>query len=217
MGRISQRSDIIPLADSVPGGEPVESNDKRLAILRAAAKKFSTQGFHDTKVEQIAEEAGVAKGTVYLYFKDKSHLLFEVGRYYLQQHIEQLKQQMAPHEKAVDKLRAYARYHTTHFQEIVKFHKLNFEHIFKVRQNNELTAAMRADQRKLFDLLVETVNYGIEQNEFREVDPTDAALLVSGALQSYVFGTSIGAIEKKPLTHSDTLIDLLVSGLGKKA
>src|SRR5258706_11663926 len=49
--------------------------DKREAILRAAIRVFAHNGYFSSKVADIASEAGVADGTVYLYFKNKEEIL----------------------------------------------------------------------------------------------------------------------------------------------
>lgn len=53
--------------------------DKRHAILNAARELFASQGYDDTTIAQIARAAGVAVGTVYLYFANKHAIRFEVG------------------------------------------------------------------------------------------------------------------------------------------
>src|SRR3990172_9063225 len=52
--------------------------DKREAILRAAIRVFAHNGYFNSKVADIAREAGVADGTVYLYFKGKEDILHSV-------------------------------------------------------------------------------------------------------------------------------------------
>jgi TetR/AcrR family fatty acid metabolism transcriptional regulator len=52
--------------------------DKRERILSAAVKVFARNGFHATRVSEVAKAAGVADGTIYLYFKSKEELLFSV-------------------------------------------------------------------------------------------------------------------------------------------
>ncbi len=44
-------------------------------IIKSAIKLFADKGFHETKVEEIATESGVAKGTVYLYFRSKEEIM----------------------------------------------------------------------------------------------------------------------------------------------
>lgn len=51
---------------------------RRQQLLDAARTVFAEKGFHDAKVRDIAEKAGVAKGTVYLYFEDKRSILVEL-------------------------------------------------------------------------------------------------------------------------------------------
>src|SRR5260370_27614713 len=52
--------------------------DKRAAILRAATRVFARNGYFNSKVAEIARAAGVADGTVYLYFKSKEEILHSI-------------------------------------------------------------------------------------------------------------------------------------------
>ncbi|MFH0974433.1 MAG: TetR/AcrR family transcriptional regulator [Spirochaetota bacterium] len=63
--------------DGKPPKKP-KSKDKRQAVLDAAMIVFSRTGFHETHVDEIAELAGVAKGTVYRYFQSKEDILREI-------------------------------------------------------------------------------------------------------------------------------------------
>ncbi len=59
-------------------GTKPEDNDKRRAIVEAARALFTTEGYETTTIAEVARQAGVAVGTVYLYFKNKNDLLFAV-------------------------------------------------------------------------------------------------------------------------------------------
>src|SRR5262245_25560993 len=63
-------------SDRKPG--PARDPDKRLRILDAAVRIFARKGFFGAKVSEIASEAGVADGTIYLYFKNKDDLLISL-------------------------------------------------------------------------------------------------------------------------------------------
>ena len=56
-------------------------NNKYHLILEAAVKVFARQGFYQSTVAQIAKEAGVADGTIYLYFKNKDDILVHFFHY----------------------------------------------------------------------------------------------------------------------------------------
>lgn len=64
--------------------------DKQEAILDAAYDIFGTKGFYETKISEIAEQAGIAKGTVYLYFESKEQLFQAVTRRDCEQFLERL-------------------------------------------------------------------------------------------------------------------------------
>jgi TetR/AcrR family fatty acid metabolism transcriptional regulator len=83
------------------------SERKRASILDAARAVFSHRGYSEASVDDVAEHAGIAKGTLYLYFKSKEDLYLAALASDLQAMSSEAKQQM---EKAVtlrDKLRAF--------------------------------------------------------------------------------------------------------------
>lgn len=63
---------------SAPKSRSRDGGDKRERILRAAIKVFAKHGFYATRVSEIAKEAGVADGTIYLYFKNKDDVLISI-------------------------------------------------------------------------------------------------------------------------------------------
>ncbi len=56
----------------------IRQGDKRFRILRAAVKVFAKNGFHNSRISEIAREAEVASGTIYLYFRNKDDILINV-------------------------------------------------------------------------------------------------------------------------------------------
>ena len=85
--------------------------DKREAILRAAIKTFAGKGFFNSKVADIAKEAGVADGTVYLYFKNKDDILHSVFDRAMDEFIGEGKKELAALDDPQDKLRRIAELH----------------------------------------------------------------------------------------------------------
>ena len=80
-----RRSDAAPVATGarqrVGRGSRVEkAAARREAILAAALDEFSARGFAATRLDDVAKRAGVAKGTIYLYFRDKEALFQELVR-----------------------------------------------------------------------------------------------------------------------------------------
>src|ERR1051325_9842547 len=67
---VAKKKDAAPVSEGTGG--------KRDRILEAAIKVFAAEGFYNAKVSQIAHAAGVADGTIYLYFKSKDDLLINL-------------------------------------------------------------------------------------------------------------------------------------------
>jgi AcrR family transcriptional regulator len=62
------------------GARALQRGERREAILSAALDEFSARGFAATRLDDVARRAGVAKGTIYLYFRDKESLFQELVR-----------------------------------------------------------------------------------------------------------------------------------------
>ena len=86
-------------------------SDKREAILRAAITVFARNGYFNSKVSDIASEAGIADGTVYLYFKSKEEVLHSVFNRAMEEFISEGKRELASIQNAKDKLRRIAQLH----------------------------------------------------------------------------------------------------------
>jgi AcrR family transcriptional regulator len=90
MARTSKRAAKNPVAQAAPAvregaaeasaqsGRTVKAAARRDAILDAALDEFSARGFEAARLDDVAKRAGVAKGTIYLYFKDKESLFQEL-------------------------------------------------------------------------------------------------------------------------------------------
>ena len=80
--------------------------EKRVRILDAALKVFATRGFYNAKVSEVAREAGVADGTIYLYFESKDALLIALFEDRMQRIIARANDELARSEGSVlDKIR----------------------------------------------------------------------------------------------------------------
>jgi TetR/AcrR family fatty acid metabolism transcriptional regulator len=85
--------------------------DKREMILRAAINVFARKGFFNAKVADIAKEARIADGTVYLYFKSKDEILHSIFDQAMGKFIAEGKAELQDMVSPVDKLRKIAELH----------------------------------------------------------------------------------------------------------
>src|SRR5256712_9926701 len=99
----------VPLAavsrrDSTPG-------PKRDAILRAAIDVFAERGFFNAQVADVARAAGIAAGTVYLYFRSKDDLLVSIFERTMRDGLAEGRTAVAAVRDPVERLRRFARLH----------------------------------------------------------------------------------------------------------
>lgn len=85
------------------------SGDKRERILLAAERIFARHGFFAAKVSDVAKEAGVADGTIYLYFKSKDELLISLFERRMQQVNTLLRDAVGDVREPLEQLRAFIR------------------------------------------------------------------------------------------------------------
>ncbi len=82
---------------------------KREAILNAARQRLSQYGVKKTTMQEIAEDVGIAVGTLYLYFKNKNEILIATAEAYTQQHLVDTERLLRSPMSAPEKLKAYLR------------------------------------------------------------------------------------------------------------
>ncbi|WP_312876379.1 TetR/AcrR family transcriptional regulator [Paenibacillus agri] len=115
------------------------SNDKHTSILDAAYGLFGSAGFYETKMSQVAEQAGIAKGTIYLYFKNKEELFMAVTQRDCEGFLKQLEEKLGAENNLNGKLAVIADHHLFYYYDRKQHTKL----FFRAPNNNpELVAYM---------------------------------------------------------------------------
>jgi len=84
---------------------------KRHRILRAAIRIFSQRGFFNSKVSDIARAAGVADGTIYLYFKNKDDLLISLFEEKMGEIVAEVREKVSREDAPMDRLRFFIDNH----------------------------------------------------------------------------------------------------------
>src|SRR5436190_23584833 len=96
---------------STATARPLLEGDKRDAILRAATDVFASRGFFNAQVADVARAAGIAAGTVYLYFRSKDELLVSIFERAMREGLAQGRAAVAGLRDPRERLRRLARLH----------------------------------------------------------------------------------------------------------
>ena len=91
----------------------MKNQDKHSKIIKAAIKVFAKNGFYNSRVSEIAKEAQVADGTVYLYFKNKDDILISLFEEEMDKIIKNMKESIEKESNPIDKIKRFALIHLT--------------------------------------------------------------------------------------------------------
>lgn len=185
--------------------------DKREKILRASVKVFSQKGFHEAKVEEIAQLADVGKGTVYEYFSSKTELFQEMFKAGLQFYADCIEKELTPEMSSREKL---ARIAKIHFSFIVKYRDLAritmTEHPYF---NEEFHRWVWENREKKMEILKQIIDDGIQSSEFRTVDSYAAALTIMGTMSASCSPIIFAKVKSSPKKNLEPVLDIIFNGL----
>jgi TetR/AcrR family fatty acid metabolism transcriptional regulator len=193
----------------------IEKNNKYHQILEAAVKVFARQGFHQSTVAQIAKEAGVADGTIYLYFKNKDDILVQFFRFRTKQVFESFRDAVDGAEASTDKLRYLVRRHLDEFQRD-KDGAVVYQ--VETHQNSRLAEAQIREMSKMYrDLISEIIEQGQQEGAIRKD-------LYVGLVKRFIIGavdevinTWLHAEEDYDLVSmADPLVELFIKGIEQR-
>jgi TetR/AcrR family fatty acid metabolism transcriptional regulator len=196
--------------------EPPESKDrssKYHRILEAAVKVFARQGFRQSTVAQIAKEAGVADGTIYLYFKNKDDILVHFFSFKAKQVFHRFREEVARGADSLEKLRNLIRVHLGEFQ-----HDPDMAVVYQIEthQNRRLAEEQIREMGKMYrDIISDIVEEGQQEGLIRrDLYLSLVKRFILGAVEETI-GTWLHSGRSYDLVSmADPLVDLFIKGIG---
>ncbi len=190
--------------------------DKRRRILDAAVSVFAQNGFYNAKVSQIAKEAGVADGTIYLYFKNKEDILIQVFIDAMDEILRRQEEALATITDPVDRLRTFIR---VHFASVAESRAMAEVITVELRQSAKF---MRNTDMKPFGrylaMIARIVDDGVRLGAFAESSvPRLIARAVFGAVDELALEWAMSDRHQSLDEASSHVADLFLSGLVRRS
>lgn len=154
---------------------------RRQRILESAAQMFARRHYHEVRMDDIAAEAGVAKGTLYLHFKDKEALYLALILDGVRRLLEEVEARIADAADAEGRLRVLVR-ETVHFFGRYPYFLELIQRVEAAQLGDE-DSPLRADRARFFDLLTGVLRDLAASGRFVVPDPPFAALALSGMVR----------------------------------
>jgi TetR/AcrR family fatty acid metabolism transcriptional regulator len=199
------------------GGEKAGGGDKRERILDAAERVFAARGFYQSRVSEIARDAGVADGTIYLYFKSKDDLLISLFESRMERVNQKMATALAEQDTPIGKLMALVR-----------------THLGLVRDNPQLAEVLTIELRQstkfmkeyanprfgeFLKLVASVIAEGQERGELvTRVPAPHAARMIFGIIDELALAWLLGRGEHFDLSEAADWVGMLVlDGLKPRA
>lgn len=199
----------------------MRQKDKKNDILDAATEIFCTKGFYSANIIDIANKAGIGKGTVYEYFDSKSSLFIEMIRFNSLRYKKQLKETISLHHSFVDKITAFIVCHNDivlkNIKAAVMFFKLPADLAIKAENKQEVLDIFCETRHYVSDLLSDVLKQGMTENIIT-LDDMDflSDIFLEMITRCSIRSAFMELSKKQTKNETDKLIALFLHGAGRR-
>jgi len=190
---------------------PTAALAKRDAILRAAIDVFAERGYFNAQVADVARAAGVAAGTVYLYFRSKDDLLVSIFERTVKARLEEGRAEVSDVSDPSERLRRFARLHLG-----MLGRDRNLAIVFQVELRQSVKFMERFSSTLLQEYLGQirlAIEDGQKRGQFRrDINATAVAKMFFGALDEMATNWMLSRRRYNLESDADTVVDLFLDG-----
>lgn len=168
---------------------PEEVREK---IIKSAIELFASKGFHETKVDEVAEKSGVAKGTIYLYFSSKEDLLVNSIDYIIEKAMQNY--EIDESKSFRDNLASIIRNNANFMFENLNFYKMMFMSMYRVRNGDDFNKRRR-DAGRIVSKIKVLLQKGIQEGEVRrDISLDNLSTIITNLILSSLMHTLVKVV-----------------------
>lgn len=197
----------------MPRTSHAQRDDKRTRILAGAVAAFAEKGFHGTRVSDVARRAGVADGTIYLYFANKNELLETIFSETLQRFLDAGADDVLQGDDPVVQMRRLVEAHLRHLgadRERASVFQIDLRH-----SQHFLGEVSRKVLRRYLELIADIVGRGQGSGAFgTEASPEEAATMVFGVLDQLATSWVLSRRNYRLESRADAAATFVLRALG---
>jgi TetR/AcrR family fatty acid metabolism transcriptional regulator len=190
----------------------MRDSDKPQQIIEAAVRVFARKGYFSSRVSDIAREAGIAAGTIYLYFSTKEDILIRLFQAKMAEFVASVRKAIADEPDAVAKLRRLIRMHFEMLEghpelaEVVQVELRQGQKFFRGASNQEIAA--------YFALIASVLDAGVVEGRFRSDLPVKVATkMLFGAMDQMATSWVLGKRGYRLVDTADAVAEIFLRGV----
>ncbi|GAB4212511.1 MAG: TetR family transcriptional regulator [Roseiflexaceae bacterium] len=152
-------------------------------IIQAAMAVFARSGFAQTRMEDIAQEAGLSKATLYLYFPSKDDMIVAILQNFFDHGFSELSTLLAADGPVAERLAGWARQRAQEMQGQAAFLGIGFEFYAVAARQEATRLVLQRYYRQYVAGLAALIEQGQQRGELRAASPHDLAVALAGSLE----------------------------------
>jgi AcrR family transcriptional regulator len=192
---------------------PDVSQERKHQILNAAEGVFADKGFSDARMDDIAEQTGLSKGTLYLYFKSKEDLVIAILDRIFSGLFDQLEARKSDELGATEAIWRFTEEAIRDYQTMLHMMPIAYEFLALAFRNKVVQKALKQYFGHYMNALVPLIERGIESGEFRQVDPNEVAIAAGAIFEGTILLWAYDSTRVDPERHIRSSIRLLLEGV----
>ncbi|MFH1523723.1 MAG: TetR/AcrR family transcriptional regulator [Chloroflexota bacterium] len=196
---------------------PDVSDERKNQIMNAAEKVFTKKGLDEARMDDIAEQTGFSKGTLYLYFKSKEDLVIAILDRIFGGVFKQLEARKGDELGATEAIWRFTDEAARDYKRMLHMMPIAYEFLALAFRNTIVQKALKRYFNIYMDGLVPIIQRGIESGEFRPVDANDVALAAAAIFEGTILLWVYDKSRVDPERHIHSSIKLLLEGIQVRA
>lgn len=192
---------------------PNVSEQRKSQILQAAEEVFTKKGFDDARMDDIAQETGLSKGTLYLYFKSKDDVILAILDRMFRLEFRHLEGQNLDEGTATEAIGRVTDLIAKDMAGFLRLAPIVYSFLALAFRNRYVKRALKEYINRFISLLLPIIERGIASGEFRKVDAQEVAIsagaVMEGTLLLWVYDHDL----VDPARHIRSGMNLLLEGV----
>jgi AcrR family transcriptional regulator len=192
---------------------PDVSEERKDQILDAASEVFTEKGLQKARMDDIVEQSGLSKGTLYWYFKSKDDIVIGIFERLFARELAELSNLVADKRPAATRLLIYTERVIKDVFRLLRFAPIAFEFLSFAFRRKYFKDAFKVYLKTHMDILVPIIQQGVESGEFRDISPQEAAIAIGAIFEGTILLWVYDNALVEPEIHIRSGTEILIEGM----
>ena len=192
---------------------PNVTDERTSQIITAAEDVFTKKGFAEARMEDIAEETGLSKGSLYNYFKSKDDLIIAILDRIFQREFKTFDELDYSKMSSTEIVNHFVDTVAKDIKLMLRLMPIAYEFLALAFRNKTVQKALKVYVNRYMNILVPIIENGIASGEFKEVDPNEVAIAMGAVLEGTILMWVYDKSLVNPEVHIRSGMKLLLEGV----